>query len=138
MSRLIPRLLILCIAAAPILAACGSSGGAEESPPSNATVSVSSGTFTTTVRVDGATQLPFSETLVIEAAFEEPIYGSAGQTSVFAQASPSAYRVGPRPQRDDRTFVFSLTNRTPGTVEVSIFANRDAKPLVFTLEVGGR
>ena len=130
------RLVLVGLAAALILVACGSSGDAEEPEPSNIAISVSSGTFTTTVRMDGVTQVPFSETLVVEAQFEKPIYGAAGQTAVFAQASPTNYRVSSRPPRNERTFSFSLTNRSPGTVEVNIFENRDAKPVTFTLEVG--
>lgn len=130
------RLLACCLAAAMIFSACGSSGEAEEAPPSSIGVSVSSGTFTTTVDFDDVTEVPFSETIIVEALFEQPIYGAAGQTSVHAQASPTEYRIGSRPPSNDRTFTFSLTKRTPGTVEVSIFEDRNTKPVTFTLQVG--
>ncbi len=130
------RIAAACLALVLIVAGCGSSGDAQESPSSDIGVSISSGTFTTTVDFDDVTEVPFSETIVVEALFEESIYGAAGQTSVYAQASPAVYRIGSRPPRNERTFVFSLSNRSPGTVEISIYENRDTKPLTFTVQVG--
>lgn len=129
-------IVTLVIVGALIFAGCGASGDAEEPATSPAVLSVTSGTFTTTVRQDRVTVVPFSETIIVEAAFEEPIYGLAGQTSVSAQASPNTYRIESRPRRNEQTFTFALTNRTPGTVEVSIFESRDAVPVTFSVQVG--
>lgn len=134
--RLIPRLVAMSVIIALLVSGCGSSSDAEEPVSSDIGLSVSSGTFTTTVKAAGVTTVPFSETVVVEAVFDEPIYGAAGQTSVFAKASPISYRIGPRPRRNDRTFTFSLTNRSPGTVEVSVYENRDAEPVTFELQIG--
>ncbi|MEZ4523370.1 MAG: hypothetical protein R3A46_17270 [Thermomicrobiales bacterium] len=131
------RCALASLAMVLVLAGCGDSGddGGDSAAP-NVGLAVTSGSFTTTVRSDDVTEVPFSETVVVEATFEEPIYGAAGQTSVFAEVSPTAYRVGSRPRRNERTFIFSLTNRTPGTAEVSIYESRDAEPITFTLQIG--
>lgn len=129
-------LLSLMMSVMLIAAACGSSGDAREPAPSNVSLSVSSGNFTTTVRMDGVTTVPFSETILVEAIFEESIYGSAGQTSVFAEVSPTTYRMSSRTPRNNRTYSFALTNRSPGTVEISIYADRDSEPITFEVQVG--
>jgi hypothetical protein len=126
----VPLLAILLVTTA-----CGSDDDEGESPP-DVGISVTSGSFTTTVRAEGVTEVPFSETVTVDVLFEESIYGAAGQTSVFAQAQPTSYRVDARPRRNELTYTFALTNRTPGTVEVSIFANRDSQPVTFTLAIG--
>ena len=136
MRRRVTRLGALIFIAALLVSACGSTGGAKSPEPSVVGLSVTSGTYTTTVRRNAVTDVPFSETLIVEAQYERPIYGAAGQTTVFAQASPVSYRVGPYSHRNDQTFTFTLTNRSPGTVEVSIYENRDASPVTFTLRVG--
>ncbi|CAN5763275.1 hypothetical protein BH23CHL2_BH23CHL2_01520 [soil metagenome] len=136
MSRFSVRIISLAIVATLVLAGCGESDDAAETTTTPAVVSVTSGTFTTTVRQDRVTEVPFSETIIVEAAFEEPIYGLAGQTSVFARASPNTYRVESRPRRNEQTFTFALTNRTPGTVEISIFESRGAEPVTFSVQVG--
>jgi hypothetical protein len=135
-SGLILQFAALSLVALLLISACGSSSSAEEDAPSNVGLSISSGPFTSTIRLDGVTTVPFSETVIVEATFEEPVYGSAGQTSVFAQASPSTYRIGSQPPRNERTFTFTLSNRTPGLVEISIFANKSAKPIVFSVQIG--
>ena len=119
-----------------VLAGCGSSGNAEETALSKARLSVTAANFTTTVRADGTAEVPFAETLVIEAEFEEKIYGLGGQTSVFAEASPLAYRVERRSPPNLNTYRFAITNRSPGAVEISIFDGRDSEPLEFTLLIG--
>lgn len=124
------------VVVALLLSACGQSGGAKTSAPTNVGLAVTSGTYTTTVRSKGVTVVPFAETIIIEAQFERPIYGAAGQTSVFAEADPVSYRVGAFSRRNDQTFRFTLTNRMPGTVEVRIFEHQDASPVTFILQVG--
>ena len=136
MGRRVTRLGALILIVAVLASACGSTGGAKSPEPAVVGLSVTSGTYTTTVRRNGVTDVPFAETLIVEARFGRPIYGAAGQTSAFAQASPVSYRVGPHSRRNDQTFTFTLTNRSPGTVEVSIYENRDASPVTFTLRVG--
>lgn len=136
MCRSVIRLGALIFIVAVLATACGSTGGAKSPEPSVVGLAVTSGTYTTTVRINGVTVVPFSETIIVEAQFERSIYGTVGQTSAFAEASPVSYRVGPHSHRNDQTFTFTLTNRSPGTVEVSIYENRDASPLTFTLQVG--
>ena len=119
-----------------ILSACGSSGDAEEPPPADVGLSVQSGTFTTTVRSNNVTPIPFSETIVVEAVFEEPIYGAAGQTSVFAEVEPIDYRISTRPRRNDSTYTFAVTNRSPGTFTVKLYRDRDSAPVEFSVQVG--
>lgn len=118
-----------------VAAGCGVSSDASATP-SLVALSVTSGRSTRTVRTDQVNQVPFAETLIVQAIFEHPVYGSAGQTSVFATASPTTYRIEPRPPRNKQTFTFALISRTPGTVEVSIYEHRDAQPLTLTLQIG--
>lgn len=136
MRRRVTRLGALIVVAALLVSACGSTGGATSPEPSIVGLSVTSGTYTTTVRRNDVTQVPFSDIVIVQAMFERPIYGAAGQTSAFARASPASYRIGPHSRRNDQTFTFTVTNRSPGTVEISIFENRNASPLTFTLQIG--
>ena len=128
--------IALLIVVALIVAGCGSSGSAEESVLSNASLSVTTANFTTTVREDREAKVPFAETLFVEVEFEEKIYGLGGQTSIFAEASPNTYRVERRNPPNLNTYRFALTSRSPGIVEVSIFDGRDSEPLKFTLLIG--
>jgi hypothetical protein len=128
-------LAMLLTATLLVTSACGSDDDDGEPAP-DIGISVTSGTFTTTVRAEGVTEVPFSETVIVDVLFDDPIYGAAGQTSVYAQADPTTYRIESRPRRNETTYTFALTNRTPGTVEVSVYASRDSQPVTFTLAIG--
>lgn len=132
-SRLLFAGLLLAVTC--VVAGCGVSGDAN-STPSVAALSVTVGSTTRTVRTGRVTQVPFAETVIMQAIFERPIYGSTGQTEVFATASPSTYRIEPRTPRNRQTFTCALISPAPGTVEVRIYESRDAQPITFTLQLG--
>lgn len=120
-------------------AGCGTSGddGDLREPP-DFIFQVTSGTLSTTARSDRTTELPFSPEVTVELIFEEPVFGSGGQTSVQVTTDPSFWRVEPRPHRrpDDNTYPFAMTNREPGAVVVTVQIDSETEPVDFTLQIG--
>jgi hypothetical protein len=120
-----------------LLAGCGSGDDELDEPP-DFTFQVTSGTLTTTARPNRTTDLPFNPELLVELIFEEPVFGSGGQTAVRVTTDPTFWRVTPLPQRrpDDTTYPFTLTNREPGMVVVTVQVDAETEPVDFTLQIG--
>lgn len=133
MARLGRPLLIGALAVA--LAACGVIGGDESEPP-HASITVVSGSLSTTVSHGREADVPFAEVVLVDVRFDEDVIGAAGQTSVRAEAEPIAYRVESRQARDYQTFSFALRNRLPGTATVRVYKDREAPPITFEINIG--
>lgn len=116
------------------IAACSEAEG-DDSP--DIMLSASSGTYSTTIRLDRENELPFSEVIYVTAQFEDEIYGLAGQTAVRVTTDPPSYRVEPQRPPDLQTYRVALIRRVPGTVKVSVYENSQAEPVEFTLVIGG-
>jgi hypothetical protein len=121
-----------------LLAACGGSADDDLREPPDFVFQVTSGTLSTTARPNRTTELPFNPEILVELIFEEPVFGSGGQSSVRVTTDPTFWRVEPRPLRrpDDNTYPFAITNRTPGTVVVTVQVDAETEPVDFTLQIG--
>lgn len=134
-TRQLVRSVILILVIALVSASCSITGDDGPEPP-DVLIAVTSGNFSTTVRPDRTTDVPFSEVLLVDVEFEDEVIGSAGQTAVRVSVEPTSYRVEQRSPRDRQTYSFALRNPTPGEVTVEIYENADATPVTFTLAIG--
>lgn len=110
--------------------------GSDSPEPPEASIVVSTGSFSTTVRHGDEADIPFSQTVLIDVEFQEEIYDSAGRTFADAETEPNDWRVTRRQPENRRTYSFAIRNQEPGTVTVSVYMDRDAVPVEFTLHIG--
>lgn len=130
-------LLPLLLAMTMIVASCGLVGNDGPAPP-DVSISATTGNFSTTVRPNRTTEMPFAEQVRVDVEFEREVIGLAGQTAVFVEVEPAPFRATPITPRDRNTYSFIITSRSAGEVTVRVFEDRDAVPVTFTLDIGGR
>ena len=128
------RLIVGLVLVALGLSSCSATG--DEPGPPDATIDITAGTLSTSARHDGTTEVPFVEVIFVDVTFEEQVIGSGGQTSVYVEADPIAYRVEPRQPRDWNTYSFALRNPSPGTATVRVYKDRDTPPITFEIRIG--
>ncbi|MFW6075303.1 MAG: hypothetical protein ACOC9Y_06895 [Chloroflexota bacterium] len=129
------QLLLITVTLSLMLASCSLTGSDDSEAP-DVLIAVTAGNFSSTVRPDRTTDVPFQDVMVFDVEFEYEVIGAAGQTAVRVETDPSTYRVEPTTPRDRQTYSFAMFSPRPGEVDVEIYENAEATPVSFTLAIG--